>query len=136
MKGLFPEHINVTAKVLDLRLERQNLVSSNLANVTTPGYKPKHIEFEKQLQSALNIDGRGKLTKTSKMHAPAAFDANSFSGDTIADFKPRVVYGEDSVDVDKEMVTMSKNALMYDALTQVIKKNFQGLQKVINDGAR
>ncbi len=136
MKGLFPEHINLTAKVLDLRLQRQNLVSSNLANVTTPGYKPKRLEFEKQLQSALNLDARGKMTKTSDMHIPATFNANEFSGDTISKFKPRVVHGEDSVDVDREMVTMSKNSMMYNALTQVIKKNFQGMQKVIMDGAK
>jgi flagellar basal-body rod protein FlgB len=136
MKGLFPKHMSVTAKVMDLRLERQNLVSSNLANVTTPGYRPKRLEFEKQLQSALNLDDRGKLTKTNKMHAPAAFDANSFSGDLISNFQPRVVHGEDAVDVDKEMVTMTKNSMMYNALTQVIKKNFQGMQKIISDGAR
>lgn len=136
MIGLFPKHMSVTAKVMDLRLERQNLVSSNLANVTTPGYKPKRIEFEQELQSALNLDGRGKMTKTNSMHAPAAFSANSFEGDLVSNIQPRVVYGEDSVDVDKEMVTMSKNSLMYDALTQVIKKNFQGMQKVISDGAR
>jgi len=136
MKGLFGSHIELTGKVLDLRLQRQNLVSSNLANVNTPGYKEKRLEFEEDLQKALNLDARGKMTKTSKMHIPTAFDSNKFEGDVISKFEPRVIHGESRVDMDKEMVAMAKNTLYYNALSQVIGKNFQGMTKVIQDGAR
>ncbi|CCO25292.1 flagellar basal body rod protein FlgB [Maridesulfovibrio hydrothermalis] len=136
MKGLFGSHIDLTSKVLDLRLQRQNLVASNLANVNTPGYKAKTLEFEGELQKALGLDAKGKMTKTSKMHIPANFDPHSFSGRTLSSFEPRVVHGEDAVDVDKEMVTMAKNSLAYNALTQVISKNFQGMKRIIQSGAR
>ncbi|WP_291326743.1 flagellar basal body rod protein FlgB [Desulfovibrio sp. UCD-KL4C] len=136
MKGFFEDQIALTGKVMDLRLQRQNLVASNLANVNTPGYKEKTLEFEDSLQKALNKDARGKMTKTSKMHIPATFEANKFSGRTLSNFEPRVVHGENPVDLDKEMVTMTKNNLAYNALTQIIKKDFQGMQKVIQDGAR
>ncbi|ACS79219.1 flagellar basal body rod protein FlgB [Maridesulfovibrio salexigens] len=136
MKGLFGSHIQLTGKVLDLRLQRQNLVSSNLANVNTPGYKEKRLEFEEDLQKAMNLDAKGKMTRTSKMHIPTAFDANKFEGDTISKFEPRVIHGENRVDMDKEMVTMAKNTLYYNALSQVIGKNFQGMTKIIQEGAR
>ena len=136
MKGFFEDQIALTGKVMDLRLQRQNIVASNLANVNTPGYKEKTLEFEDSLQKALNKDARGKMTKTSKMHIPATFEANKFSGRTLSNFEPRVVHGENPVDLDKEMVTMTKNNLAYNALTQIIKKDFQGMQKVIQDGAR
>lgn len=136
MKGLFGSHIDLTAKVLDMRLQRQNLVASNLANVNTPGYKEKTIEFEGELQKALGLDAKGKMTKTSKMHIPAAFAADKFKGKFLSNFEPRVVHGEDSVDMDKEMVTMAKNTLAYNALTQVIGKSFQGMNKIIQSGAR
>ncbi|WP_320169214.1 flagellar basal body rod protein FlgB [Maridesulfovibrio sp.] len=136
MKGLFEGHIDLTAKVLDLRLQRQNLVSSNLANINTPGYKEKRLEFEGELQKALGLDAKGKMTKTSKMHIPTAFDSSTFKGDVLSNFEPRVVHGENSVDLDKEMVTMAKNTLEYNALTQVISKNFQGMTRIIQSGAR
>lgn len=136
MKGLFGSHIDLTAKVLDLRLQRQNLVSSNLANVNTPGYKEKRLEFEGELQKALGLDAKGKMTKTSQMHIPAAFNAGKFDGRVLSNFEPRVVHGEDSVDMDKEMVTMAKNTMQYNALTQVIAKSFQGMEKIIQSGAR
>lgn len=136
MKGLFEDHINVTAKVLDLRLERQNLVMGNIANANTPEYKPRKIEFEDKLQSALALNMKGKMTKTSSMHMPAEFDPNGFKGEGLKEFRPRYVYGEDSVNLEKEVTTMAKNNLMYNALTSVIKKDFAGVQKIIQEGAR
>ena len=60
MKGLFSNHIQLTGKVLDLRMKRQNVVMSNMANIDTPKYKPLEIEWEGELQAALGLDARGK----------------------------------------------------------------------------
>lgn len=133
MKGLFEQHIQVTEKVLDLRLERQNLVMGNITNVNTPGYKARRLEFEKQLQGALNLDATGKMTRTKGDHMPSVFNANTFQGKGLKDFEPRYVYGEDTVDLDTEMGVMAKNSMLYNALTDVIKKNFTGIQKVITE---
>ena len=136
MKGMFENYVGLTGKVLDLRLQRQNLVASNIANINTPGYKEKSLEFEGELQKALGLDAKGNMTKTSKMHIPTAFDAGTFNGKFLSNFEPRVVHGENAVDMDKEMVTMAKNTLQYNALTQVISKSFEGMNKVIQSGAR
>lgn len=136
MKGLFEEHFGVVEKVLDLRLQRQNVVMANVANVNTPGYKARKLAFEEDLQAAMNMDAKGKMVRTDARHLPSEFDVNSFHGKGITEFKPRMVYGEDSVDLDKEMTAMAKNSLMYNALTDVISKNFTGLQTVIQDGGK
>jgi flagellar basal-body rod protein FlgB len=136
MKSFLPENMNLTAKVLDLQMERQNLVSANLANLRTPNYRPRRVEFEKELQGALNNDARGKMTLTSSNHLPHVFNVNGFEGNTFAEFKPRVIYGQDSVDLDKEMTLMSKNTLMYNTMTTVLKKDLEGIQKILADGAR
>lgn len=136
MKGIFGRHIDLTSKVLDIRLERQNLVMSNITNINTPEYKPKRIEFEKDLQAALDRDQKGKVTRTNKDHMPVVFGSDTFEGKIAKEFKPRYVHGEDSVDLDQEMAIMAKNTMMYNALTQVIKKNFEGMNKIIMDGAK
>ena len=48
----------------------------------------------------------------------------------------RVIHGDDNVDLDKEMAVMAKNTLRYNTLTTVLKKSFDGLRDVINDGGR
>ncbi|WP_045219203.1 flagellar basal body rod protein FlgB [Desulfonatronum thioautotrophicum] len=136
MKGLFGAHIHLQGKVLDMRLERQNVVAGNLANIKTPGYKARRLEFEEDLQRALGLDARGKMTRTATGHLPAEFDVNTFSADFIKDLKPRVVQGEDAVDLDKEMTTMAKNTLLYNTLITTLQKNFEGLKTVITEGGR
>ncbi|MBU1248121.1 MAG: flagellar basal body rod protein FlgB [Proteobacteria bacterium] len=136
MKGLFSPHINLTSKALDLRLERQNVVMGNLSNIDTPGYKARRLEFENQLQDALALDKRGKMTRTAGTHMPTTFASDGFEGKHLSEFRPREVFGEDKVDLDKEMSIMAKNAMLYNALTDVIKKNFSGMQRVIQEGAK
>lgn len=136
MKGLFEQHFGVVEKVMDLRLQRQNVVMSNIANVNTPRYKARKLEFEEDLQKAMQLDQKGKMTRTDAKHLPTEFDVNGFQGKGLADWKPRYVYGEDTVDLDKEMANMAKNSMMYNALTDIISKNFNGLQTVIQEGGK
>lgn len=136
MKSLFSSHIHLQAKVLDMRLERQNVVAGNLANVKTPGYKARRLEFEEDLQAALGLDARGKVTRTDPKHLPARFDPNKFTPDFLKDLNPRVVQGEDAVDLDKEMTLMAKNTLLYNAIVTTLQKNFEGLKTVISEGGK
>lgn len=136
MKGLFSDHIQLTGKVLDLRMKRQNVVMSNLANIRTPGYKPLELEWESELQAALNRDAKGALSRTNEKHVPSTFDAEKFNGEWGKEFRPHIVNGDDSVDLDKEMAKMSKNLMMYNALATVLKKNFEGIKTAISEGQK
>ncbi|WP_428563962.1 MAG: flagellar basal body rod protein FlgB [Solidesulfovibrio sp. DCME] len=136
MKTMFSSNIGLLGKVLDLRMERQNVVMTNLANQDVPSFKARRLEFEKELQGALNIDERGKMTRTAADHLPSVFNAAGFQGNLEMGWKPRVVAGLDSVNMEQEMSIMAKNTLMYNALTDITKKDFEGLQKVIMDGGK
>ena len=136
MKSLFETHLNLVGRVMDMQLQRQNVVMSNVANVKTPGYKPLELEFEKELQSALNIDARGKLSRTSQEHMPAVFDPEGFGPEWNKAFKPRTVHGEDRVNLDKEMTKMAKATLQYNALTTVVSKGFEGIKTIIQEGSK
>ena len=136
MKTIFSNNIGLIGKVMDLHLERQNLVMSNLANLDVPAYKARSLDFEKELQSALNTNDKGKMTRTSGSHLPTVFNAAGFEGDVEMGWKPRVVQGLDSVNMEKEMSVMAKNTLMYNALADLAKRDFEGLQKVIIDGGK
>ncbi|MDL2316011.1 flagellar basal body rod protein FlgB [Desulfovibrio sp. OttesenSCG-928-A18] len=136
MKSLFDKDINLTARVLDMQLQRQNVVSSNMANIKTPGYRTRKLEFEDELQTALGLDAKGKMSRTNELHMPAAFDPNGFNADWELAFKPRIIHGEDRVDLDKEMALMAKTSLQYNALATVIKSKFEGLKQIISEGQK
>lgn len=136
MKTLYEPHVNLVGKVMDMQLQRQNVISGNIANVKTPRYKPRDLEFEGQLQNALGLDMKGKMTRTAGEHMPSTFDPEGFSPEWFKQFKPKTVHGEDSVNIDKEMVKMAKNNMHYSALSQVIKQNLEGVKTIIMEGQK
>ncbi|MCL1890154.1 MAG: flagellar basal body rod protein FlgB [Desulfovibrionaceae bacterium] len=136
MKGLFTNEVRLVGKVMSMELKRQNVITGNMANVHTPGYKPRELAFEKELQAALGLDMTGRVARTDKQHIPAVFDPESFGPEWEKAFKPRIIHGEDRVNIDKEVTKMAKNSLHYNALTQVIKANFDGIKNTITEGSR
>ncbi len=134
MKGLFNSQIGLVSRVMDMQLKRQNVITSNLANLETPNYKPRELAFEEELQSALGLDMRGRMSTTSHGHMPAAFNPENFGPEWSKAFKPRQIHGEDRVSLDKEMSRHAKNQLQYTALTQIMQKSFEGLSNIIQDG--
>ncbi|MDR0826411.1 MAG: flagellar basal body rod protein FlgB [Desulfovibrio sp.] len=136
MKSLFDPTVGLMSKVLDMQLERQNVVSSNLANIKTPGYKARKLMFEDELQVALGLDAKGKVTRTDQKHIPSVFAPETFGAEWEKAFKPRIIHGEDRVDLDKEMAVMAKTNLHYTALATVIRSKFEGLKQIIVEGQK
>jgi flagellar basal-body rod protein FlgB len=82
---------------------RQTLLASNLANVNTPGYQRKDVDFHAQLQAA---------QQTGQPLETLAFSPSTDSS--------RVVRADGSgVDADQESAALAENALEYEALVQV-----------------
>ena len=136
MKSLFPDHIDLTARVMDFQIQRQNIVSGNLANINTPGYKVRTLEFEKDLQAALGISQNGPVSRTHPKHLPAKFSPDATEASVVRDLNPRVVQGTDNVDLDRETATMAKNTLVYNTLATVMQKNFSGMKQLIQEGGK
>ena len=134
MKSLFNTQISLVGRVMDMQLQRQNVIAGNIANVETPHYKPRELTFEKDLQAALGLDARGRLSLTAEGHIPSAFDPDTFGPGWEKKLRPHLIYGEDHVNIDKEMAKHAKNQLQYTALTQVITKQFEGISSIIMDG--
>lgn len=136
MKSLYEPHVGLVATVMDMQLQRQNVITGNIANVNTPNYKPRELKFEAELQSALNLDARGKLSRTAEGHMPSVFDHNTFGADLTKISRPQIVHGEDRVNLDKEMVSMAKNNLQYSALSQITKSSYDGIKTIIMEGSK
>ena len=50
--GVF-DYVNVLGKAADAAWQRNEIISNNMSNVNTPGYKRKDIDFESRLRQAL-----------------------------------------------------------------------------------
>lgn len=144
VEGLFNTTIGVLGKSIDLRTRNQNLISSNIANAETPGYTPKTLEFEQQLQSAVKKSSSRSTTPTASgaltHHAHIALRGSG--GERVSQVSGNVVEtpaktpGRDgnSVELENEMGRMMQNQVLFNASVQLLTKKFEGLRTALREG--
>ncbi|MFT5430582.1 MAG: flagellar basal-body rod protein FlgB [Myxococcota bacterium] len=101
---------------LDLRLKRQELITSNLVNSDTPHYQPKDLEFEGYLQSAQALEaGADKLPVdrvVDRGNATDTLDGNA-------------------VNKDEEIGKASENMLRYTTTLELMQRKMAILRYAI-----
>lgn len=123
--------INLLQSALDASSLRQQVISNNLANAETPGYKAKQVVFEDILRQKLagQSDFTGK--QTDPRHIPIGSPASIPTAQIVANNDTVMQNNGNNVDVDQEMTQMGKNALWYYALTEQLNNQFQQLSIAI-----
>ncbi len=128
----------IMAKALDARALKQKVIASNIANVSTPFYKAKGVAFENALLKELNSKKTKslQLAKTNKAHLDSIQDKS--------DTKPTIFIRDghttrndgNSVDIDIETTQMSKNIVMFNALSAALKKDSMIFKSVIESSSK
>lgn len=136
--SLFDGKINILGGSLGLRLSRHNMSSTNLANMDTPGFRAKHLNFEEVLARQLsNEPGRLEPARTNPSHIQTNDVKTAFNqaGNAVK-YSPYGwdEYDDDIMDIDKEMTLLTKNQLIYNTTVQMLAKSFEGLKYAIGEG--
>lgn len=130
---LFDNTFEALAKSLDLRAERQVVISSNVANANTPGYQAKELDFEGALSRALTLDGK-PMDRTNEMHMTSAGEVGDVKGEIFNEINDVVREDGNTVDRDAELTKMAENHLLYNAAADLVKKKLAMLKYAITDG--
>lgn len=123
---LFGGVLSQAQTALNLRMEKQGLIQSNIANIETPGYKVQDFSFESAMEKAMQ--GRGQLTQTNPKHLLLDPLDASASMHFSSENRP--------VDLDEEMMKLSENQLMYQIAAKIAAKRLEGLRAVIDEGGK
>ena len=124
--------MQVMQKFLDLSVQRQSLVSSNLANVDTPGYKTVDLNFEQELQSASGRQGNSIVVTNNRHIALPAHGIQAASINQVEGLTNR--NDLNNVNVDREMAELSTNALKFSMVAQLLLGKFRTLKSAIQEG--
>ena len=119
------EHLRVG---LDYHLARHNLLTSNLAHVDTPGYKPKDLERRAGFEGALSA----ALTATDERHLGAGVKDSGFKVITDKGAPPGL--DGNSVSIDRESVKIAANNIRYETISALVADELSGLTWAANDG--
>lgn len=113
-------YINVLDKAADASWIRNEVINNNIANVNTPYFKRKDVEFESYLLAALEGADSSNLNKV-----VAGIDLDGLTSVTYTDSNI-LSYRLDgnNVDIDTENVELASNQLRYQALVGSISNEF------------
>ena len=102
---------------LELTNQRQQLIASNMANIDTPGYHTKDLNFQSAMQQVVS-QGTVNLEPASLEEAglPERPDGNN-------------------VNIDRESLLLSQTQLQYQMGVQLIKSQFSTLLTAIKGGS-
>ena len=120
-------YINVLDKAADASALRNELISNNIANQDTPGYKRQDVDFEGQLSQAMksqrytSVDAKVKNLRMSNLNGRIYTDYGDYS------------YRMDgnNVDPETEQVQLAANRLKYQGLMAALNNEFSNLKAVM-----
>ena len=137
MKLFDTTKVPLLGKALDVYTLRQKVISSNIANITTIGYRAKSVTFEDQIAGSMQqgsvhqvITDQGHIAGPSADAAlPGAqiVDAptdNTLNGDSLAS-------GLNNVDIDSEMANLAKNQIRFKFAARLLTDTFRDIQNSI-----
>ncbi len=104
-------------RYLDVTTMRQTLVTTNLANIDTPGYHTRDVDFRGELQRAMNGED---TSLTSPFVMPVRGLIARPDGNNVS--------------VDREAMLLAEVQLQFKAATAVIRSQFAQLSTAIREG--
>lgn len=115
---------------LDTKVLQSKLIASNVANVDTPGYKSKDLEFANVLQDEM---GNLHMRKTHPLHMEG-ITSEIRNNEIVEDSNPGRPDGN-NVNIDDELLKLNRNNIQYTVAVQLLAK-YLGMVKETIQQAR
>ena len=121
---------------LNFRGERQKVISSNIANINTPGYKTKELVFEDELKNSITNNSL-QMTATNSRHMTNVNSSLANSNPKLMEVKNLEEQNDgNNVNIDTQMGEMSKNKVLFDAIQSSIKRDSKLFRSVVESSAK
>jgi flagellar basal-body rod protein FlgB len=100
-------------RYMDLLSARQKLVASNIANLDTPGYRTRDVDFQSEFQSAAGLNP--EVVEVTGL--PVKNDGNN-------------------VNLDRESRLLAENALRFQVASSLMRAQIHTVESAINGGGQ
>jgi flagellar basal-body rod protein FlgB len=105
---------------LKVLTDRQQMIASNMANIDTPGYRTKDLNFQAAMRRVMNVDG----TQNEATFEPASVETSGL---------PERPDGN-NVSVDRESLLLAQTQLQFQLGVQLVKSQMHMVLSAIKDG--
>ncbi|MEH7307825.1 flagellar basal body rod protein FlgB [Neobacillus drentensis] len=124
-------NISLLHQALNASSLRQQVISNNISNAETPGYKAKQVVFEDILKKHLTNQSKFVGIRSDSKHLVIGNSADIPTANIVENTNSVIQNNKNNVDIDEEMTRMGKNSLWYYTLTEQINSEFQQLSIAI-----
>lgn len=113
-----PSQFDLISKLVDVTVLRHKVLSQNVANVNTPGYRKLAVSFDEALSQHLSRHGDHGVSQLQPQiveddSTPARLDGNN-------------------VDIDAEMMRLNKNTLLNNTYLQIAATKYSMMRSAIS----
>ena len=117
--------------------QRSQVISTNVANVDTPGYTARTVDFESVLRQAV-ADAQPPtgimMTVTNPAHIRPTTQLTTAQPIEGIDVTSASRNDGNNVDMDKEMTSLAQTNIMYDALTELESLQLAQTKLAVREG--
>ena len=109
---LFKKNVPVLNRALDAYAMREKVIAKNIANATTPNYRPEKVRFEEEFQKVKTM-AQGQTTDQRHIPVGAPRAGNIVGVHDEADVpRAEILHsGESHVNIDKEMAELAQTQI-------------------------
>jgi flagellar basal-body rod protein FlgB len=122
-----PPLIPTLENYLKLTIVREQAISANMANIDTPGYHTHDIDFQGELNKAMNnaVNQTGENGVSAQLN-PVVQEVSGLMERADGN----------NVNLDREALLMSETQLQYQIGVQLVKHQFHQILSAINGGGQ
>jgi len=133
---LFDFYDRLHLKTLNERVVRSQVISANLVNSETPGFRSIGYRFEDALMEVAQINNELSLHRTNDRHFVHryAYENGDIKPDVYVRPTESVAEDGNTVDVDAEMVKMTQNQILYRSSLELFSKKIGLLRYALTGG--
>ena len=116
------DNYQLARKLLDVAVLRQEAIATNVANAETPGFHRLDVapDFASQLKARVAAGDFAQTSDTLKPQLAEDLTARSVRPDG------------NSVEIERELLAMNRNAVEFDYLSEVVSGNLKQLKMAIS----
>lgn len=132
---LYGTNTEVMARALDGLSMRQKAIAENVANADTPHYKRFEVAFEGALAKSISQPGAFTVPVAAthpghyRLDGPQSLD--EFQATVSRSGEVTMRNDGNNVDIDAEMTRLAQTNVTYNAMADLMKRKFSGLNSII-----
>lgn len=128
MSNAIDKVFGLSPEVLKIRGQRSEIIAGNLANVDTPHYKARDIDFSAALsQARADNDGTSNVRRTDGRHLDTDSGLGGFNNDLLYRMPTQPSTDGNTVEAHREHMAFMDNAVRYQASLNFLNSKIRGL---------